>query len=126
MTSANLELVRSICAQWECGDYSAVDWQGPGMEFVIADGPTPGAWTGSTGIAEGWGAFLSAWEGFYTEVDEYREVDDERVVVFTRWGGRGKASGLPAEAFGAQAAGLFSSATARSDGWSSTSTATAR
>jgi len=28
------------------GDYSPGEWEHPEIEFVIADGPTPGSWTG--------------------------------------------------------------------------------
>jgi ketosteroid isomerase-like protein len=39
----------------------------------------------------GW---LSAWEDRRVEAVEYRELDDERVLVVATSGGRGKSSGL--------------------------------
>ena len=37
---------------------------------------------------------MSAWVDLRIEVDEYRELDDERVLVLARKHGRGKQSGL--------------------------------
>jgi ketosteroid isomerase-like protein len=94
MASANLDLVRSIYVAWERGDYSSVDWAHPEIEYVFADGPAPGSWSGPTGAAEPWRDFLSAWEEWRSQADEYRELDDERVLVLTNFSARGKASGL--------------------------------
>jgi ketosteroid isomerase-like protein len=105
--AANLDLVRSIVAAWERGDYSSVEWQHPEIEFVIADGPAPGSWTGAAGITEGWGGFLSAWEGFHAQADEYRELDTERVLMLGRVGGRGKTSGIDLGRTGSRATTLF-------------------
>jgi hypothetical protein len=41
MAPANLELVRGIRGAWDRGEFAAVDWAHPQLEFVIADGPTP-------------------------------------------------------------------------------------
>jgi hypothetical protein len=92
--------VRSILADWGRGDFSSAEWADPEIDFVIADGPTPGNWTGRAGLAEGWGGFLSAWEEWRGEADEYRELDDERVLVLLHASGRGKASGLEIGRYG--------------------------
>jgi hypothetical protein len=66
--SENLDLVRSIYARWERGDYSVVDWAHPEIECLIVDGPAPGSWSGPKGMAEGWRDFLSAWEDWRVAV----------------------------------------------------------
>ena len=59
-------------------------------------------------MAESWRKWLSAWDGYRIEAEEYRELDAERVIVFNRYGGRGKTSGLEiGEAGGTKAATLF-------------------
>jgi ketosteroid isomerase-like protein len=107
VASANVELVRSIHAAFERGDYSSVEWVHPEIEFVIADGPAPGSWTGLAGMAEGWRDWLSAWDEYRVEADEYRELDEERVLVLAQLSGRGKTSGLELGQMRSRAAGLF-------------------
>jgi hypothetical protein len=52
--------------------------------------------------------FLSAWDGFRLKVDEYRELDDERVLVLVRaGGGRGRTSGAELGGHGGGGASLF-------------------
>ena len=95
MSQENLDLVRSITAAWERGDYSNVEWAHPEIEYLIVDGPSPGTWTGLAGMAQGWRDFLRAWEHeFRCVVEGYRELDGERVLVLQHFGGRGKTSGL--------------------------------
>ena len=50
---------------------------------------------------------LSAWENARSEAEEYRELDDERVLVLTRFSGRGKTSGLEVARLGAAGARVF-------------------
>jgi hypothetical protein len=45
-------------------------------------------------MAEGWGAFQGAWEGFRADPTDYRELDDEHVLVLLHFVGRAKASGM--------------------------------
>jgi ketosteroid isomerase-like protein len=94
MASANLDLVRSVFEAWERGDFSSTEWAHPEIEFVIADGPSPGSWTGLGGMAEAGRDLFSVWEDFRIKPDEYRELDDERILVLSHRSGRGKTSGL--------------------------------
>src|SRR2546430_1919893 len=92
--SENVDLVRSIYAAYERGDLGSVDWAHPGIELGFADGPAPGGWSGQAAAIEGFREFLSTWEDWRVEAEEYRELDNERVLVLTRRRGRGKRSGL--------------------------------
>ena len=105
--SANLDLVRSIYADWERGDYTSVAWADPEIEWVQPDGPLPGTWMGLRGLAEVAHEWFDAWKDFRVEAKEYRELDDERVLVFVQASGRGKTSGLELGQIQADAAGVF-------------------
>jgi ketosteroid isomerase-like protein len=107
MSSANLDLVRSIYAPWARGDFSSAEWAHPEIEWVMADGPSPGQWTGLAGMAEGWSDFLRAWEDYRTDGETYRELDAERVLVLAHFSARGKASGVEIRQVWAKGATLF-------------------
>jgi ketosteroid isomerase-like protein len=92
--SPNLDLVRSIYAAWENGEYRSAEWADPKIEFVIADGPSPGRWKGSAGLGEAAPEQMNAWQGLRFDADEYRELDHERVLVLMHFSARGKKSGL--------------------------------
>jgi hypothetical protein len=94
VSSANVDLVRSIYADWERRDLSSAAWAHPEIELVRTGGIADGSWTGLVGMAEARREWLSAWEDFRAEAEEYRELDGERVLVLTRHSGRGKMSGL--------------------------------
>jgi ketosteroid isomerase-like protein len=92
--SANLDLVWSIYAATARGHFDA-GWADPQIEFVIADGPSPGAWRGVTEMAAAWRERADAWKGLRVVADELRELDAERVLVLTRGArGQGKISGM--------------------------------
>ena len=94
MTSANLDLVRSLYAAWERGNFSWRGWMHPEIEWTIAGGPTAGRWRGVEEAGESFRGMLSAWEGLRLEADEYHELDDGRILVLVSLSGRGKTSGL--------------------------------
>ena len=105
--SENLDLVRSIYAAQERGDFTSADWAHPEIEYLIADGPSPGSWTGLDGLAEGQRDFLRAWEDFRLVAEEYRELDHERVLVLLHVSGRGQTSGLELEGLRTQVTTLW-------------------
>ena len=107
MSQENVETVRSIYAAWERGEFSAVDWANPEIEYVVADGPSPSSTTGLAGMASTQRDFMAAWEDWGVEVEECREFDAERVLVLFHFSGRGKTSGLDIGKIGTKGASLF-------------------
>ena len=105
--SENLDLVRSIYADWERGDFKVTVWAAPDIEWVIADGPAPGRWTGRDNMARIWRDWLDAWADFRVEAERYRELDDERVLALVRFRGRTKTSGMDIEEVYATGAAIF-------------------
>jgi ketosteroid isomerase-like protein len=107
VASSNIDLLRSIYADWERGDFSSAEWADADIELEIADGPTPGSWRGLAAIAQAWREVLRAWEELTAGAEEYRELDAERVLVLTKNRGRGKASGLQLGELQSKGANLF-------------------
>lgn len=88
----NVEIVRSIFAAWERGDFSSAEWADPEIEFVIADAPAPGGWTGLAAMAEAWGEVLRGTDDVHAAAEQYRDLDNEHVLALTRYSGLGKTS----------------------------------
>jgi ketosteroid isomerase-like protein len=108
MSQENLEIVRAIWAPWERGDFSAVGWADPQIEWVIADGPAQGSWSGLAGMAASWSENLSPWKELRAEADELRLLDDGRVLVLFHFSARGKGSGLEVGGRLSQGASIYS------------------
>jgi len=107
MASANLDLVRSIYAAWERGDFSHVEWAHPDIEYTAVDGLSPGTSRGIQAMGAYWREFVTDWSDFRAEAEEYRELDEERVLVMHRFNGRGRTSGVEVGPTGAKGACLF-------------------
>jgi ketosteroid isomerase-like protein len=106
-TSANLDLVRSIYAAWERGDFSLADWADPEIDFVIPEGPDQGRFKRVAAMATTWGRFLNAWKDYWVEAGEFFEIDGERGLVLMKHGGRGNTSGLDVERLKTDEGNLF-------------------
>jgi ketosteroid isomerase-like protein len=63
MASENQNLVRSIFAAWERGEFSSAEWAHPEIEVVAVDGPDPGSWTGLQAVVNAFRNHLSAFWG---------------------------------------------------------------
>jgi ketosteroid isomerase-like protein len=94
--SENLDLVRSIYADWERGNFGRTDWVHHEVVWAWVGGPEPTSGTGIAEIGAPMRNWLAAWDEWYLEATEYRELDSERVLVSYRGVGRGKTSGLEA------------------------------
>jgi hypothetical protein len=105
--SANGEFVRSICSPWERGDFSSTAWADPEIEYVLVDGPSPGRWTGLAAMAKAFQGVLSAYAEYQVAAEEFRELDEERVLVLHSYTGRGKTSGLEIGQIASKGADLF-------------------
>ena len=107
--SENLDLVRSIYAAWERGDYGSAEWAHPEIEYVIlrAAGFPPSSAKGRAEMRETARANIEIWAQLRIAAEEYRELDSERVLVLDDVSGRGKRSGLEIGQFGASGAHLF-------------------
>jgi len=105
--SENLDLVRSIYADWEHGDYGRADWADANIAYVIADGLHPDRCVGVGAMARAMRHWLSAWTNLRMEAEEYRELDPERIMVLHRFSARGKTSGVDVGLTGTEGVGLF-------------------
>jgi ketosteroid isomerase-like protein len=107
VSEANLDLVRSIFADWERGDFSSTDWAAADIVWVRPDGPEPGESSGLQDTGEGWRQWLSPWEGFRVQPEAYRDLDDQQVLVLVTFSGRGMSSGLEVGQATQRGAGIF-------------------
>ena len=123
--SANLDLVRSIYADWGRGDFSSVDWAHPGIEYVLVGVLAGESWVGLQGMKEGFLDWVRVWRDWTVTAEDYRELDGERVLVLYRDSGRMKESGPEGTRVENRVQACSTCETSWSRGSSSTTTATA-
>ncbi len=102
-----IELVHSIYADWERGEFTNAEWAHPEIEFVIADGPAAGRWSGVAALTEAFRSSIRPWAEWSIEAEEFRELDGEHVLVLQRYGGVGKTSGLDLADMRSEGANMF-------------------
>jgi ketosteroid isomerase-like protein len=95
--SENLDLVRSIYADWERGDFGSAEWADPEIEFAFVDGPEPGRWKGLQEMSARDGEWLNGWKDFRAEPEELIVVDSTRILALVHKSGRGRTSGFDME-----------------------------
>ena len=105
--SENLDLVKAIFVDWEKGDWGSSDWADPEIEFQMVGGLSEGTWTGVAEMAKVWGAMVNAWDGLTANAEEFRDIDDERVLVLLHNRGRGRESGIEIEGISVKSANVF-------------------
>jgi ketosteroid isomerase-like protein len=87
--------------------FSRADWADPEIEFEAIGGLEPGRAHGIPGMARAMREFLTAWEGYRAEAEEFHQLDDGRVLVLIHRSARGKTSGLEVEQLRSKGAQLF-------------------
>jgi ketosteroid isomerase-like protein len=95
--SENLDLVRSIYADWERGDFRWVDWADPEIEWIRRDALEGEVTKGLAETGEAWRTWLTAWRDYRVEASEFRDLDGDRVMMLGRMSGRGRLSDAAVE-----------------------------
>ena len=97
MSEENVEVVLSILAAWEKGDFSSADWADPDIEYSPPHDRRLSR--GVTEMGRRFGEWIAAWENLRVSAEKIVGAED-RVVVLNRFQGRGKESGTPTVDFG--------------------------
>jgi SnoaL-like domain len=109
---STVDVVRSIYSDWERGDFSSAQWADPEIDFVFADGPAAGNWSGLDGMAEAMRDWLSAWKDFRLEAEEYRDSTVSACLCSITSAGAAKRADWRSGRCGRRERGFFTSATA--------------
>jgi hypothetical protein len=97
MQVRSLDVVRSIYAGWERGDFGRNDWADPEIEFDVVGGPDSAEVRGIEAMNAAWRDWLSGWVGFRVEAVEFRVIEENRILVRVRNFTRGRLSDVELE-----------------------------
>ena len=93
MASANVDLVRSIYADWGRGDFSGLEWAHAEIEYVNPPGAIePGTRRGRAAFRRAIASVLDGWETWHIEPRKLEAFGDQ-VAVVVSYRARGRASG---------------------------------
>lgn len=99
MTSTNLDLVRSIYADWARGDFSDLEWAHSEIEYVNPPGAIePGTRRGLAAFRRAIASVFEGWDTWHMEPQKLEAFGDQ-VAVAVRYRGRGRGSGAEVEGF---------------------------
>jgi ketosteroid isomerase-like protein len=97
MSSANVDVVRSIYAAWARGDFGSVEWADPEIEYVNPSGAIePGTRRGVAAFSRAVERVFEGWETWDME-PERLEAFGGQVAVIVRYRARGRGSGVEVE-----------------------------
>jgi ketosteroid isomerase-like protein len=91
VSKENVEIVKAIYSDWQRGDFTAIDWADPEIEFSVP-GPEAGA-RGLEGMTRAWTEWLRAFKDLKVEAAAFHEAGD-KVVVEQNFRGEGRGSGI--------------------------------
>ena len=96
MSRQNVEIVRETFARLRRGE-SVLDVLSPDVVWEVRSVPEQGEYRGIEAVAEYYRRYFGTWEDFRVEIEDIRELPDNRVFVVARDHGRGKRSGVEVE-----------------------------
>jgi ketosteroid isomerase-like protein len=97
MSERNIETVRGAFDAFLLGDLeSAMEVFHPAVEWDVSMRVDGRVFHGHDGVRQGIATWLSAWEDYRIDVEEYVDAGDDVIVLATE-GGRGKGSGIESE-----------------------------
>ena len=97
MSARNVEIVRGAFDAFLRGDLeAALEVFDPEIEWDVTLRVDGRVFRGHEGVRQGIATWLSAWEDYRLEIEDYVDEGDEVVVLATE-GGRGKGSGVESE-----------------------------